>query len=225
MNSIAASTAEVVKLNDPLLTKEEEPHFLLNSNCRLSLALPVPERRLLNHLNYQIKQSPHTLIHHVRKIIFCQQHDIRRELFPALRDLFLILGNKGQPLKVRLLKRSKSMLSPSEFNTLKQTISSPNNDTAVSDSTTVLNTSDNNEPEDLATLIENFIQNCQLDEAIEALEQHLIEEPYNKELSNTLISLYRACNETNRMINFIYSLEEKGPLPIHWSSLKSQIIP
>lgn len=219
MNSIAVSKAEVVNLNDPLISKEEEPHFLLNSNYRLSLALPVPERRLLNHLNYQIKQSPNTLIHHVRKIIFCQQHDIRRELFPALRDLFLILGNKGQPLKVRLLKRSKPMLSPSEFDSLRNAINCQNNTPEVKENSTP----SSSHSTDINTLIDNFIQNCQLDEAIEALEQHLIAEPDDKELSNTLISLYRACDETHRMVNFLYSLEAKGPLPTHWLSLKNQI--
>ncbi len=62
------------------------------------------------HLAHRSAQEPRNLLHHVRRVYLHIALKEPNELYGALLDLYLALGDKGERLRLRLLAKAKSLL-------------------------------------------------------------------------------------------------------------------
>ncbi|MEJ2619251.1 MAG: hypothetical protein P8163_03110 [Candidatus Thiodiazotropha sp.] len=68
-----------------------------------------------NHLAYRSAREPENLLNHVRRIYLHLETNQTEELYGAMLDLFLVLGDRGSALRKRLLKKAKSRLPSDTF--------------------------------------------------------------------------------------------------------------
>lgn len=68
------------------------------------------DRYLRDHLAHRISRNPADLHAHVQRILLCVRARLSDELYGALLDLFIALGNKGQQLRARLLALCHTLL-------------------------------------------------------------------------------------------------------------------
>jgi hypothetical protein len=62
------------------------------------------------HLAHRSAQEPRNLLHHVRRIYLHIALKEPKELYGALLDLYLALGDKGERLRLRLFAKAKPLL-------------------------------------------------------------------------------------------------------------------
>ncbi len=77
----------------------------------LKLPKEVEPRLWANHLAYRSAREPENLLNHVRRVYLHLELRQADELYGAMLDLFLVLGDKGEPLRTGLLKKAKTILS------------------------------------------------------------------------------------------------------------------
>lgn len=216
-----------------------EPHFWVAQGHQLTNNSVLDKKRLLVYLNYRIKQQPSALIFHTQKILLCINEAYVAELFIALTDLFLILNNAGSLLKARLLNYSKRLLQPEQIDCLnKERLSnSPINDEIWIPADCLCRTirlpeNSNNTStakksslqEKIETEINDYIENGQLAEAIDALEYYLKKHPEDAQLTNTMVDLCSAHKTPVRFLELFGSLNQNNDLPAHWIDAKSKLI-
>lgn len=205
-----------------------EPHFSFAHGSHLHSHAPVEFEKAFNYLSYQIRLAPNALVQHVRRIFLCLQcHDTTR-LPIALIDLFLVLQQHGSGLKNRLLTLCRPHLNSTHENLLQRLMLNPVGlrEKDIPDDCllkyqrnyqhTYQHTSAAQEAPpsparettgtSVEALVQTFIENCQLDEAVELLEHHLASDPDNPGLQQQLIEIFRARGETERIDRFFNDL-------------------
>jgi len=72
-------------------------------------------RRILTSIDRGILSRPGDLALHVRKIKLCTALEKPPLLFAGLLDLFVVLGDKGTSLKLRMLRYGAKLLSENQY--------------------------------------------------------------------------------------------------------------
>ncbi len=101
------SDAEFQHINLALL----EPVFLFG-NTLLSLANIKSTEKFVDFMAQQTVRNPADLQHHLNRIDLYLQRENTEGLYGALMDLFIVLQDKGQPLRKRMLKKYYTQLDP-----------------------------------------------------------------------------------------------------------------
>lgn len=81
----------------------------------LKLPKEVEPQLWANHLAYRSAREPENLLNHVRRVYLHLELRQTDELYGAMLDLFLVLGDKGESLRKGLLKKAKTTLSSDTF--------------------------------------------------------------------------------------------------------------
>jgi tetratricopeptide (TPR) repeat protein len=81
----------------------------------LTLPEEVEPQLWSNHLAYRSAREPENLLNHVRRIYLHLETCQTEELYGAMLDLFLVLGDRGGALRKRLLKKAKNRLPRHTF--------------------------------------------------------------------------------------------------------------
>ncbi|PIE40747.1 MAG: hypothetical protein CSA49_06900 [Gammaproteobacteria bacterium] len=209
--------------------KRVEPYYLFANSTQLFFPPELLGEKSLTYINYELQRQPLKLENHVRKIGYCREMK-HPHLLAALADLFLVLGTHGNALKLRLLQRCRDSLLPEDYAMLNRCA-----DTAL-DSTLSrlpdaclfkqscqhvvdfdLHASNAENEADIELIVETFIENSQIDQAMDLLEDHLLNQPEHQPLTRTLIDLYIASSQISRGLNFVEKLSvSHGELSDHW---------
>lgn len=99
------------------LSRFFEPNFYYFRNGYWSENCPEAEK-MEKHLVAKILDNPLDLDSHTRRILLNIHFEKEQELIGALQDLFIALGDKGEPIKRNLLERSKSVIATETFTAL-----------------------------------------------------------------------------------------------------------
>ena len=157
---------------------------------------------------YRLKQQRGDLNCHLQRIKFFLYRKHMPQLFTALCDLFIVLGNSGHALRQRLCKSTKNILNSNQSTFLEQALSKQldNTDVFLPQDCLFKKTHDNlltdivtdmdshNVSEDILATADSYIENSQFDAALEYMTEHLKQQSENKALTRKLIELYQVLN-------------------------------
>lgn len=193
------------------------------------------------YLSHCVARTPHDLSNHVYRIRFHLMLRQSEQTTGALIDLFLVLKDKGVPLKVRMLQQCKSLIDPEHYNFLTIALQDPLQPTdnlpqvgnavlarGVSGSTTIVirvKTEQENRAElDVLQESRELIDIGRIKEAQLLLEHAIISAAYREELHHGLLEIYhhtRNLEDLQRMLNH---LKRNPPPNIHaWQALAVQL--
>ncbi|NJA05089.1 hypothetical protein HC024_04975 [Methylococcaceae bacterium WWC4] len=187
------------------------------SDARLAAFGIDPDgEQALNVLVFAVRKQPADLLGHLRRIYRCYRSDLSEQLFAALLDLTIILGERGSALRARLLAACRGKLSASQAAALlKPGTRVANRYTLFTDG--MLGSSDlvqqvrgTDTQYDYLALANDFIEYSQLSQAIEALETGLIQQPEREDLQNSLLELYRSTKNAERFRRQYRALSDAG---------------
>ncbi len=85
--------------------------FLEPNDKRLSPPKGIDPREWATHLAHISAREPGNLLNHVRRIYLHTALNENNQLFGAMLDLYLVLGDKGDRLRQRLLNLTNNLLS------------------------------------------------------------------------------------------------------------------
>lgn len=190
----------------------------------------------LERLVFRVSRSPNYLKGHLERIYFCFQNKLNAQLFGALTDLSIVLGENGRALCTRMINGSRSRLNKEQYQALLTQLQNKNANpdqlplsrysvfSKGLQSSAVLLQADkeSNEPEyDPLGMARVYIEVSQLDDAIEILEKAILEDPSRTELHDELLPLYRSTGNTTRFNRLYEELTRKHiALPPAWSQLQ-----
>ncbi len=162
---------------------------------------------ILDHLAHKIQRRPADLTAHIQRLKIYHQYDDREGQYGALLDLFIALGEKGKPLRLRMLRGILRCLTESQLNLfkvgMKKSIFSTDMTPltrysrlsgAVSGSVQVagLLTATTQAPEtSLIDEARDLLNGGQIEVAQALLENALLEIPAQEALSLELLMIYR----------------------------------
>jgi tetratricopeptide (TPR) repeat protein len=82
---------------------------------RLSPPKGVDRDHWATHLAHISSQEPANLLNHVRRIVIHQKYKQPEQLYGAMVDLYIALGDKGERLRFSLLKKSRNLISQERY--------------------------------------------------------------------------------------------------------------
>ncbi len=214
-----------------------EPYFVLRESSLLICPQNLSTDRYLNYINYRIRQTPANLTDHVRKIYLFQQESLnQRLLVAALADLFFVLKQSGYALRKRLLLASRELIDSTIFSHLVDKLKSGN--LSISENwlrgfPTLLvekpvleivrrqdqaSRGPTDDKDNAMLLADEYIENSQINLAIETLEEAVLKASGDEEPAELLIELYRQTAEYDRFRDFSHKLEQtqNETLPDCW---------
>lgn len=98
----------------PRLSDFFEPIFYQFGDGYWSEGCPDADK-LEHYLISKIRQNHQDLDSHVRRILLNIEFQRKPQLLGALQDLYLVLGRRGESIENDLLDRSRSLLSPENW--------------------------------------------------------------------------------------------------------------
>jgi hypothetical protein len=171
----------------------------------------------------------------LQRIHYCFSHYLNEQLYAALIDLLIVLNAAGRELSKRMILGSRSRLTDSQFQALKQVLknhgsaeSLPCNRFSLfakglqSSSVLVQMLEAARETEhDPLQLARDYVEFSQLDEAARVLEQAILIRPERSELHRELLSLYRSTRDRIGFKRIHDELIRVGAsLPPEWAQLQ-----
>ena len=211
-----------------------EPFFVVTTDGLLN-PIDSSHKLYLVALVHEIKRKPTRLITHIRRIFWCYREQLTEPLFAALVDFLIILNHRGQAISRKMVSGARSRLTPAQQAILNAALADPDKDMSLlpgnrfsvlskglEGTITVIEKiaeSDfsNHDPLQLA---EDAIEYCQLDEAMDILENAIREQPDRLPLHHALLSLYQSIHERPRFEKMATELTAQGVLPDDWDRLK-----
>ncbi|MCU7874706.1 MAG: hypothetical protein KZQ91_18350 [Candidatus Thiodiazotropha sp. (ex Lucinoma borealis)] len=185
-----------------------EAVFKIVANCSLQFDIHGWDKKAADYLDHAVTRKPDDLRSHVQRIhVHIHRQDVDA-LYGALLDLFIVLKEKGRPLRERMLKLSQTVLGEDKYRVLLNRL-----DTSVTDIDVekVLNTSllsyGVKNPHYLIQKIDtregmqqyldpqqearDHLEYGQVDEAREVLENAILEDPLQQGLHHDLLEIYK----------------------------------
>lgn len=210
--------------------------------CQAWLAEPpaVADQRLRDHLAHCISRNPADLRAHVLRIHLCARAHMGDELYGALLDLFIALGDKGQSLRARLLARCRNLLTAPRLIALGRGMAHgiaamdvvPEAQhsrlcSGISGSRMVVAPAESGDmpiERDVAEEARDLLDSGQILEARTLLEQALLDEPQNMAVSLELLAIYRHTRDLAG-VNSILEKTAAAPLAAwaEWLALASTL--
>ena len=202
-----------------------EPHFVFLRSKLLTCPEGLSADRYLSHINYRILENPANLTEHVRKIFLFQRENLNQlQLTAALADLFFVLKAGGYALRKRLLLTSRELIDTEVFNRLADKLR--NGKLSMSESwlsglptlmvekpVLEIVRKKAQEPRNVADdkdnamlLADEYIENSQIDLAIETLEEAVLKAPGDDQSAQLLIELYRQTAQYDRFQTILQQL-------------------
>ncbi len=102
----------------PLVGAALEPVFQLSGYRGLWMNASGWSSKATRYYAYEVKRNPHRLKHHVQRILHHLSRNDPDQLFGAMIDLFIVLGQHGKALKKRLLQNARNTLRPRQYEQL-----------------------------------------------------------------------------------------------------------
>ncbi|NOY73504.1 MAG: hypothetical protein GXP14_14250 [Gammaproteobacteria bacterium] len=192
-----------------------------------------------HYLAHQISRLPTTLVNHVQRIALHAAAKNPEQTYAALLDLYLILGEKGEKLRKRLLFQCKEVLEDDQYQVISAlTIHSNNTQNEYPllphsilckkpSSNNLVAKSNLHQEQLLQDVIDEgrHLVDCgQLDEAQTLLEQALIKSPERADIATDLLEIYRYTRNKNALSE---TLKQLAATPFKdtekWETLASEL--
>ena len=188
------------------------------------LAEPPVEanERLLEHLAHRVSRNPADLLSHVQRVMLCARLHLCDEVYGALLDLFIALGDKGHALRVRLLAQCRGMLSAQQLGVLEPAVLSGISamdvvplvghsrlSAGVSGSVDIVSMIDANQPTSATSVIDearDLLDSGHIEMACDLLEPALLASPQNLEISQELLTIYHHTRDLTRLKRMLEQL-------------------
>ena len=167
----------------------------------------IPDTRLLDHLAHRVSRNPADLLSHVQRVILCADQRRVDETYGTLLDLFIVLGDKGYALRLRLLNKCRGVLSTQQYGTLKAAALSglsaidvvPEAEhsrlcAGISGSLKIVSMTDAHLPAPGMSVLNearDLINSDRIESARKLLESALLASPQDEEISRELLAIYR----------------------------------
>lgn len=195
---------------EPVFTVRESRDLRFPPDCRDSLG---------EYFCHCITRNPRDLLSHVRRIVLAHDQGGDDELFPALFDLFIVLGNKGVELRKRMLGFARSELAMGHYKQLLDslaigmrerdipTVPGSALQSGLEGWTVLIHDGDHqsSSPRDPLLEAREFLEYSQLEEARILLEAAVLMAPHRVELHDELLEIYRS---TRDEANFMQMFQE-----------------
>jgi tetratricopeptide (TPR) repeat protein len=189
------------------------------------------------YLFHAVSKAPDDLRSHVQRVnLFLDRKDAEG-LQGALLDLFIVLGDKGRPLRKRMLTASRMVLSEEQYRIFAQCLDSgiratdmlpPSRESVLSKGVTGTNRLVSRIPtgktakQDPLEEAQDHLEYGQVEEAMEVLENAILKEPSRPELHPELLEIYRAINARDRFLALRKRLGAySNQLPDAWQELET----
>lgn len=188
----------------------------------------------LERLVFRVSRNPKYLKGHLERIYYCFENQLDLQLFGALADLVIVLGENGGPLCRRMINGSRSRLTQENYQALIAKIENKNSNPdeflfnrysvftkgVLATPFLITSTAKDRYDHDPLSLAKSYIEVSQLDDAIEILEQAIQESPNRMELHDELMPLYRQTRNSIRFKKFFQELKRHNiTLPPSWNEL------
>ncbi len=217
------SESELARLIDDV-----EPYFVYMKTDSLAYPETVNSDRYLSHINYCILKNPASLGDHVRKILLIRDKKAGSDqLAAALADLFHVLKGKGYRLRKRFLLASRKLIAADLFEKLAGKLKSGDlsieehwletlptlmvEESTVNVVCRMVDKATNSrltDDEGSLALANEYIENSQIELAIDTLEASVAENPYTIEPALLLIELYQRSFAVDRFHAVYLKLQE-----------------
>lgn len=185
---------------------------------------------LLDHLAHRVQRKPADLTAHIQRLKIYYQCDDREGQYGTLLDLFIALGEKGKPLRLRMLRGISSRLIESQLNLFKAGMEKSISSTdmtplarysrlsgAVGGSVQISGVLTEATQAPQASLIDearDLLNSGQIEAAQALLEKELLETPEQEALSLELLMIYRHTHNRDAFRTFHQAMVNR-PLAAH----------
>ena len=215
-----------------------EPAFHLSEHRSLQVDTHKLGNKAERYLARAVARTPTNLIAQIQRVnVHLAQRD-KEGVYGALLDLFIALGDKGVPVRRRMLRRAHPLLSEERFQALATHLEKGVSATdpmpptscsvlskGLSGTRQLVVRTAGTAPARRDPLKEalEHIEYCQIDRAKEILEQAVLDDPARTELHDTLLAIYRASNDLQSFTAMRAKLDKLGqPVPAGWEQLAKQ---
>ena len=222
--------------HDSITKLPETALFFVAPTNDLSNPIERSHDSYLNDLVHKIKREPAHLITHIHRIYWCYRKELTEPLFAALVDFLIILNHRGQAISKKMVSGARPRLTSSHMNILVSALANPDSDISLTpgnrfsifsrglEGTTTLITKHagaNSSSHDPLQLAEDAIEYCQLDEAMDILENAIRDQSDRLALHQTLLMLYQSARQQSRFEKMANELAlTMEVLPDDWGKLK-----
>lgn len=214
---------------------EVEPIFVVSTSGDLRFPT-LPRSSLIQYFRHCVSREPLDLRSHVRRIFLANEEGNEFELFPALVDLFIALGQKGLSLRKRLLSLSKGNLERDQYELLSDALDSDMSKgklihvngsilcRGIEGGMTLVSSAAGGEiqvkPRDPLTEAREYLEYSQLDEARVVLEYAILQDSQRLELHKELLEIYRSTRDHSNFVKIFDKLDDKNnPMCEQWHEL------
>ncbi len=212
-----------------------EPCFYLGLNKNRKLPTGIDTAHTFNSFEYRLKQDPNDLSCHLQRMQFSITVKNRTELFAAICDLFIVLGERGLALRKRLLDTCSKVLNQEQLTLIDAHLNEKPLSThseslpdrclfkkEVLEYVEIEEHSDaaTKTSEDVLRIAESYIANSQFDTALEYMQTRLEHDQKNKALTLKLISLYRALNRADKFHSAFEKFSNNVATSLYWTDAK-----
>jgi hypothetical protein len=216
-----------------------ETAFLSGERNRLRLSAIDHAAELKAHFAHALVRNPRNLLLHVQRILlYAETSD--PAILGTLCDLFLVLQEKGEPLRRRLLALSRPLLNLSDYQALRQllhTSESPSSmlrqicertrlSDGISGSTRLISklTRTAAVQEDPLETARQQLEVGQAELAQQTLEAAVLADPQRLALHLALLEIYRHTRDLRHVDSFMRSLpKQENPAATEWERLIKQL--
>ncbi|MDD5411553.1 MAG: hypothetical protein PHF31_09090 [Methylobacter sp.] len=232
--------------NSQLITCSDEQHianeptefnmFLLSDTDAFKFTDNKLSDNFLKNLVFLVARKPKRLITHIQRIYYCYQANLQEQLFAALVDLLVILNRRGKAISRRMIIGTKSKLSREQYKILQEFMVKdfdvtllPGNEYSVF-TKGMIGTRNllqqieapNDQKHDPLDLAYDYIEYSQLDEAMDILENAVINAPQRLELHQCLLELYKSTLDTSRFMRMFHIIAGLDVvMPDDWGTLQA----
>ncbi|MCF6322890.1 MAG: hypothetical protein L3J89_00965 [Gammaproteobacteria bacterium] len=198
-----------------------EPCFL-NSTRWINTPANNNIEKIAHYLSHQISRMPQDLTSHAQRISLYLREGDTENTYAALLDLFLVLGNKGLPLRKRLLQQAVSVITAENYGFLSSTLptalvitcNTPLSHLSAlslgrtSEKKIIRKTSDeqSQKKESPLLIVRDLLNSGQISQAQSILESALLTEPDNDDISDELLQIYRHTHDRSGCIQMLKKL-------------------
>ena len=180
--------------------------FLIAGNTQLQINVPAVCDKAVEYLDHAVTRTQNDLRSHVQRIFLHVDRKDADAVYGALLDLFLILKERGRPLRERMLKVSRSSLAEERHRFLEQHLKTgirasdpipPSRSSLFSKGLSGSNSlvikleTRGNSQQNPLDEARDYLEYGQVDEARQVLEAAILRDPRHPSLHHDLLEIYR----------------------------------
>jgi len=193
----------------------------------------------LDVLINDIYKKPSELKNHIRRIFFCYHYNLIEDFYASILDLLIILKGEGREISEGIFIKCSSKLKDNHRKAIEDYFKSDNDINLLPLSYLSVLSSGVNDGQDIVLkkeiksvvekeidtidLANNYIEYSQLNEALDTLENGVIEEITREDIHIELLNLYKSMREKERFTEIYNYLKDKeNPFLSKWDLLKNE---